>query len=78
MRPDIFIFLLVMLLWLIPAFMLTIIVAKTKNISGDVKWRLIVPLWVVPLVGNLVCYMIFANTGKLPVMTEEERKRYWR
>lgn len=71
-------FLLALLLWLVPAFLLTIKVEKMKKISDDMKWRLIIPLWVVPLVGNLVCYMIFANTGKLPVMAEGERKRYWR
>jgi len=69
---------LVLILWIIPAILLTIKVLNVKNISASFKKQLILPMWFVPLIGNLVCYFVFAKTGKLNKLSSEEHRRIWR
>ena len=68
---------LVLILWIIPAILLTIKVLNVKNISASFKKQLILPMWFVPLIGNLVCYFVFAKTGKLNKLSPEEHRRIW-
>jgi Gpi18-like mannosyltransferase len=77
---DQFVFLviaLVLILWVFPATLLTIKVLNVKNINNSLKRQLILPMWFVPLIGNLVCYFAFARTGKLNRLSPEEHKRIW-
>jgi len=67
-----------LILWLVPATLLTLKVCKIKSLSTAFKRQLILPLWLLPIVGNLVCYMVFAKVGTLTPLTNDERKRYWR
>ena len=71
------IILLVLTLWVIPAFLLTVKVRNTKGLSPSFKKQIILPMWFVPLVGNLVCYFIFAKTGKLNKLSADEHRSIW-
>ncbi len=69
----IFITLLIALsLWLLPALLLTLRVNRIKTISPSFKRKIIIPMWTVPLVGNLVCYFLFARTGMLNKLSKGE------
>lgn len=68
---------LLLILWVIPATVLTIKVLNVKNIDTQFKKQLILPMWFVPLIGNLVCYFVFAKTGKLNKLSPEEHRRIW-
>lgn len=63
--------------WIFPAIVLTIKVSQIKGLSKNKKSQLIKPMWYVPLVGNLVCYMQFAEMGKLRPLNEGEHKSIW-
>jgi len=63
--------------WLIPAVVLTLKVRRMENLEPALKKQLIIPMWTIPLIGNLVCYFMFANTGKLTPMSAKERLGIW-
>jgi|TARA_B110000238_G_C16057186_1_gene408784 hypothetical protein len=64
-------------LWLIPAAVLTLKVRHMDDLEPALKKQLIIPMWTIPLIGNLVCYFMFANTGKLTPMSAKERLGIW-
>lgn len=66
---------LLVILWIIPAIFLTAKVLGLKKISPSFKRQLILPLWLLPLIGNLVCYFVFAKTGPLNRLSPEEHRR---
>ena len=63
--------------WLIPALILTLRVRHMEDLEPALKKQLIIPMWTIPLIGNLVCYFMFANTGKLTPMSAKERLGIW-
>ena len=63
--------------WLIPAVVLTLKVRHMADLDPALKKQLIIPMWTIPLIGNLVCYFMFANTGKLTPMSAKERFGIW-
>ena len=67
----------VLILWVIPAIILTIKVLNLKNINASFKKQLILPMCFFPLIGNLVCYFAFAKTGKLDRLSPEAQRRIW-
>jgi hypothetical protein len=61
-------------LWLVPAVMLTIKVRSIDGLDPEMKNQLIKPMWYVPLVGNVVCYFMFARLGKLNKLSDSEHR----
>ncbi|BFM12838.1 hypothetical protein R50072_29910 [Simiduia litorea] len=67
----------VLALWIIPASVLTFKVASNDVLPRSFKRQLIMPMWYVPLVGNLVCYVQFAKLGKLQSLSAAEHRSIW-
>jgi len=63
--------------WLLPALTLTRKVCRMEDLDPALKRQLIIPMWTIPLVGNLVCYFMFAKTGKLDPLSRRERMGIW-
>lgn len=72
-----FIVIFLFLLWIFPALILTIKVQKIKRLDPAIKKQIIIPMWVVPLFENLICYMMFAKTGKLNRLSKDEHRSIW-
>ena len=68
---------LVLILWLIPAFLLTLRIRKIENLNPSMKKQLIAPMWLVPAVGNIVCFMVISNIGELPKLSAAEHRSIW-
>lgn len=63
--------------WLLSAAIFTIKVLSLPNLRPEVKRQLIVPMWVVPLLGVLFFLLIFVKTGKLRRLTLDEHRSLW-
>ncbi len=67
----------VIVFWLVPASILTIKIRQQESMSQALKSQLIKPLWLIPLIGNIVCYFFFAKTGKLNALSASEHRSIW-
>lgn len=65
------------ILWVVPAVVLTIKVRNVKGLDAGFKRQLIVPMWLIPFIGSLVCYFVFAKIGKLNRLSADEHRRIW-
>lgn len=62
----------ILLLWWLPALLLTLKINQITGISPAFKKKIIIPMWTVPLVGNVVCCFLLAKTGKLEKLSQSE------
>ncbi|GAB1263823.1 hypothetical protein [Aurantivibrio infirmus] len=69
--------LLVSILWFVPAAILTIRVKKHEGIEPIIKKQLILSMWVIPIVGTLVCFLVFAKIGRVPRLSEADNRDIW-
>ena len=67
----------IVIVWLLPALALTRKVSSMEDLDPVLKRQLIIPMWTIPLAGNLVCYFMFAKTGKLNPLSRRERLGIW-
>jgi len=65
------------LLWLLPAIVLTVKVYKLKDFKVSYKKQLIAMVWSVPIIGNFLCYFLFAKIGKLKQLSNSEHRSIW-
>lgn len=65
------------LLWWGPAVHYTIKMRRSRWIGDDHQKKLLVYLWLAPLLGTIVCMALFSRTGKLHRLSDDEHTQVW-
>ena len=63
--------------WLLPAAIFTLKIVRERRIDIPMKRRLIFYLWAAPIIGAVVCSLVFAKVGKLRKLSASEHRDLW-
>ena len=63
--------------WLLPAAVFTYKISGEHRIDLPLKRRLVFYLWAAPIIGAVICAVVFAKVGKLRKLSASEHRNVW-
>jgi len=64
-------------IWIVPAIIYTDKIKNSDDYSSHTKRQLLFYLWLAPLIGWLICVVMFSKMGKLRRISESEHRSFW-
>ena len=69
---ELIVTIIISILWLISSIVLTLKVLRQDDLEKGLKRKLIVPMWLVPIAGALVCYIFFTKIRGRRYLSSDE------
>jgi len=63
--------------WLLPAIFFTVKICRENRLDLPMKGRLVFYLWAAPIIGVVICSLVFAKAGKLRKLSTSEHRGLW-
>jgi F420-0:gamma-glutamyl ligase-like protein len=64
-------------IWLVPAFVYSAKLLSTDEFEPNLRKQLLVYLWIAPIIGAVMCVVMFSKIGKLRKLSQAEHKSLW-
>ena len=65
------------IVWFVPALIFSVKVLRTDELESHLQKQLLIYLWVAPVIGAVICAVMFSKIGKLRKLSESEHKSIW-